>query len=379
MSVLTGHSQERQPATEEAQIAEIVQGFLALQARAAGPDGPRRRASHAKGVCVRAQFEVFDVTAGRNPALAARLAKGIYATPGIYPATVRFSNSDPKVKSDYQTDVRALSFAVDLAPDGLAAPGGNTVRQDLSLQSATTLPINDLHAFVVLVKMLTASSPARVLWSLPFRDKLVFARTIMKARLQTRQPVRPYQQLRDWSNVPFRHGAADVVKYSASPCAGNPARPLQANNPNALQDELVRHLNEDITMSSFDIGLQFLDTEKMTYWGKRRDPDFWIENASVEWKETQAPFHTVGRLTLLPRSQLSADASAAMYIDVTENSTPDSTPVGVINRGTVASGVGEPKGAPGHTVTLVRSRAGPWVLRPRPSARARPERNDGIV
>jgi hypothetical protein len=69
-----------------------------------------------------------------------------------------------------------------------------------------------------------------------------------------------------------------------------------------------------------------------TYKGKRRDADFWIENPSVEWKESQAPFHTVGRLTLLPRSQLSADESAAMYIDVTENSTPDSMPVGAVNR-----------------------------------------------
>ncbi len=158
-----------------------------------------------------------------------------------------------------------------------------------------------------MVKVLTASSPARGLWALPLRDKLVFAQTMMKAKLQTRQPLRPYQQLRYWSNVPFRHGATDVVKYSATPHAGNPARPLQSNNPNALRDELIRHLNEDTTMSSFDFGLQFLDTEKMTYRGKRRDADFWIENPSVEWKETQSPFHTVGRLTLLPNSQLSAD------------------------------------------------------------------------
>jgi hypothetical protein len=52
----------------------------------------------------------------------------------------------------------------------------------------------------------------------------------------------------------------------------------------------------------------------------------------VEWKEAQSPFHTVGRLTLLPRSQLSADASAAMYIDVTENAMTESTPVGAVNR-----------------------------------------------
>jgi hypothetical protein len=91
-------------------------------------------------------------------------------------------------------------------------------------------------------------------------------------------------------------------------------------------------LDEDATPSSFDFALQFLDAERMTYRGKRRDASYWIENASVEWKESQAPFHTVGRLTLAPKSQLSAEASAAMYIDVTEHSTPDSTPVGAVNR-----------------------------------------------
>ena len=106
-------------------------------------------------------------------------------------------------------------------------------------------------------------------------------------------------------------------------------------------------------MSSFDFGLQFLDTEKMTYRGKRRDADFWIENPSVEWKETQAPFHTVGRLTLLPRSQLSADESAAMYIDVTENSTPDSMPVGAVNRARWQAELASRKAAHGQIMTLV--------------------------
>ncbi len=46
-------------------------------------------------------------------------------------------------------------------------------------------------------------------------------------------------------------------------------------------------------MSGFDFGLQFLDADRMTYWGQRRDASFWTENASLEWKETEAPFHTV--------------------------------------------------------------------------------------
>jgi hypothetical protein len=150
--------------------------------------------------------------------------------------------------------------------------------------------------------------------------------------LQARQPLKPYQQLRYWSTVPFRHGPMDVVKQSAMPSPGNPSRPLQKSNPDALQDELVRHIEEDGTMSSFDFGLQFLDTGNMTYWGKHRDASFWIENASVEWKEAQAPFHTVARLTLMPKSQLSIHASEASYFDVTGNSAPDSAPVGSINR-----------------------------------------------
>jgi len=30
-------------------------------------------------------------------------------------------------------------------------------------------------------------------------------------------------------------------------------------------------------MSAFDFGVQFLDVDKMTYWGKCRDASFWIE------------------------------------------------------------------------------------------------------
>jgi hypothetical protein len=324
---------ERSLVREKVIIAEIVERVLAMQANAAAlHKRPLARGTHAKGVCARAQFEVLNVTAERDPALGARLARGIYARPMTYPAVVRFANSDPNVSSDCKADVRSLSFSIDLAPAGVAVGGANAARQDYSMQSATTLPINDAPAFLGLMKVLTASNPAKGAWELPWRDKLAFARTTILAQLQVHQPIKAYQQLRYWSNVPFRHGAADVVKYSATPRPGNPARALPRNNPNALRDELVRHLNEDAQMSSFDFALQFLDAARMTYWGKHRDAAFWIENASVEWNEMQAPFHTVARLTLLPKSQLPADVGEAVYFDVTGNSTPDSTPLGSINR-----------------------------------------------
>jgi hypothetical protein len=330
---VTGSEAERNLSAERAYTEEIVERILLMQANAAAKQHrPLGRGTHAKGVNAGAQFEVFDVTVGRDRALAARLARGIFARPGTYPATVRFANSDPQVNSDFKADVRSLSFSVDLTRDGAAVPADGGERQDFSLQNATTLPINDARAFLATMKLLTASSPAKGLWSLSLQDKLRVLRTLVLAQLQARQPLKPYQQLRYWSTVPFRHGPMDVVKQSAMPSPGNPSRPLQKSNPDALQDELVRHIEEDGTMSSFDFGLQFLDTGNMTYWGKRRDASFWIENASVEWKEAHAPFHTVARLTLMPKSRLSMHASEASYFDVTGNSAPDSAPVGSINR-----------------------------------------------
>jgi hypothetical protein len=330
---VTASDAERSLAAEKADIEEIVQKVLKLQSQAAAQQHrPLGRGTHVKGVSARAQFEVFDVAAGRDPVLAARLAKGMFAKPAIYPAVVRFANADQKINSDFKPDVRALSFSVDLTRDGTAPVNGHPSRQDFSMQNATTLPINDARAFLATMKLLTASNPAAGLWALPGKDKLRVLRTLLLAQVQSLQTIKPYQQLRYWSTVPFRHGPSDVVKHSATPSPDNPAHPLQRSNPKGLQDELVRHINEDSKMSSFEFGVQFLDAEKMTYWGKRHDPNFWIENASLDWKEAEAPLHLIARLTLLPKSQLSADEAAATFIDVTGNSSPDSTPLGSINR-----------------------------------------------
>jgi catalase len=326
---------ERNLAAEKLYAEQIVEKVLIMQKTAAEKDHrPLGRGTHAKGVTVRAQFEVLDVSIGRDATLTARLARGIFAKPGIYPATVRFANSDSRVNSDMKPDVRSLSFSVDL-------PGGS--RQDFSMQNATTLPINDARAFLATMKLLTASNPAAGLWSLPFDDKLRVLRTLTLAELQARQKIEPYQKLRYWSTVPFRHGPFEIVKHSANPSTANPAKPLQKKNPRALKDELMRHVNEDSAMSSFDFEVQFLDPNKMTYWGKELDADFWIENASVEWRESETPFYTIGKLSLLPKSQLGAEEEESAYFDVTGNSTADSTPLGSINRARWASEVASRK------------------------------------
>ena len=287
-------------ATEDADIATLTANILTIQQRfAAGQNRPLARGTHAKGTCVRAEFEVFDLfQVIPDRALAARLAHGIFAKPGVYPAIVRFANADSHIFPDREADVRACSFSIDVPPGVL---GLSQTRQDFSMNNARTFPINDVHAFAVTTAVVTAPSIVRGIWALPFTDKMGFLRTAVLGARQKHPGSVAFQQTSYWSTVPYHHGPADVVKYAAAACPGNYAAPV-ANGTNCLQDELIRHVNDDLQMSCFDFGLQLLDTERMTYRGRRRTASFWIENASVEWKESQAPFHTVARLTLVPKS-----------------------------------------------------------------------------
>src|SRR6266481_1294439 len=167
---VTESDTDRNPAREKADIEAIAEKSLLMQANAAAQQHrPLCRGTHASGVCVRAQFEIFDLTVDRAPELAARLAKGIFAKHGAYPAVVRFANADSNVNSDFKPDVRSLSFSVDLTQGSMAGEGWS--RQDFSMQNATTLPINDSTAFLATIQVLTASNPVVGLWSLPFKDK----------------------------------------------------------------------------------------------------------------------------------------------------------------------------------------------------------------
>ena len=326
---------EKKRPSEDADIAEIVKDILTVQAAKAAHQGrPLGRGTHAKGIGVRGTFEVLDLskTIG-DPALAARLAQGPYAKPGRYDATVRFANAASQVNPDGDKDVRSVSFTTTI-PAGVI--GADATRQDYSLNNATVFPLNDARAFASFMKFSVAQARSkagalRTLWLMTFRDTITFLRTARLGAGQQRKPQTSYQKDRYWSNVPFRHGANEAIKYSLIPSPGNPSHPL-GTGPHLLRDELVRHLNEDEQMSSFDFAVQLLDAEHMTYRGRRRSASFWIENASIDWKEAEAPFHVIGRLTLVAKSLLSDDELAAMYIDVTEHSSPDTQPLGSINR-----------------------------------------------
>ena len=91
----------------------------------------------------------------------------------------------------------------------------------------------------------------------------------------------------------------------------------------------------------------------MTYWGKHHDANFWIENASVEWKEAEAPFHNVARLTLLRGSHLGPDEAKAVYFDVTGIRHPTARPLAASIAPALRRG-SQQKGTPGSNSTSMK-------------------------
>lgn len=324
---------ERKPPTEEADIAEIARDILIVQQRFA-QKGKRAlgRGTHTKGVCCRATFEVFDLSQTvPDPVLRTKLARGVFARPGRYAASVRFANAASTIERDSKADVRAMSFSIELPP-GSVAPAAT--RHDYTMNNAPVFPINNAHDFASLMRVQSKKSGLRKLWAflrLSFSDMKAVLKTAKVGKAQQNQPIHPYQQTRYWSNVPFLHGQDQAIKYSAVPSPSNAGQPIGKGDL-VLHDELVRHLTRDPEPGSFDFRLQLLDTSAMTYGGKTQDAPFWVENAMVEWNEAEAPFHTVARLTLERDSITDADQCEAAFIDVTENSIPDSRPIGGINR-----------------------------------------------
>ena len=141
------------------------------------------------------------------------------------------------------------------------------------------------------MKLLTADRPASTLWSMPFDDKLRVFRTLALAELQARRRSSPIKNYDIGVLYPSVTDPLRLSNIPASPSVSNPAAPLQRKNPKALKDELIRHINEDSAMSSFEFAVQFLDPDRMTYRGRQFDTNFWLENASVEWKESESPFY----------------------------------------------------------------------------------------
>jgi len=270
--------QERIPEGEAARLEVLASQLNAIQKRRAQKNGNVTRALHAKGLGAAAELTVL-------PDIDPRARAGIFAQPGTFRAYVRYSNGSGLRQHDKVGDVRGLAIKVLGVPGKKVIPAlENATTQDFLLVQSPTTPFKDAEEFIAFVR--AAESPAallpKVLWHF---GPLSGLRLIRKLVAGVSRPVPSVATARYFSAAPIRWGD-QAVHVALAPHASSPPGAGTPQGHDGIGDEMAARLASGPV--SYDFQLQFFKDEASTP----------IEDASVEWKEADAPFVTVARLTI---------------------------------------------------------------------------------
>ena len=320
------------PEKDEQSISDQVrQATRARIEQLYGKSEKALRDTHAKTqVCVKGTLEILDFdeaaiqqavakAAGLSAAQQAFMAlkQGILAQPRQYPVWIRFANGRTTVESDYVDDTRSISVKImDVAGERLPA-GHEAHTQDLILQNGDIFFIRNIRDYYGFFRAISASAFRVILWLL-FHPK-------QKKALKTITSHAPKSLLteRYWSGSasalglpadfdPSQPGQVPVsyplvVKYALTPVSTQPPyTPLpRAARPEAERKlAKTRHQQEGIADNYYREELiQALSKPDASYcWDLQiqvqTDPEMSIDDATVSWDESKAPFFTIGRLTV---------------------------------------------------------------------------------
>jgi len=255
----------------EAGAVRIIVEAIEKQVRAAAKEGPAPRDAHRKAHgCVRAEFRVLD-------RLPPALRVGLFARPRTYQAWIRFSNGSGSAQADSIGDGRGMAIKL------MGVEQSPSTTQDFVMINHSAFFVRNAADYVELE---TASSPVWFFvpsfnpFRLRFREGLV-------ALAIVRKKVRNVLSIRYWSMTPYRFGDG-ACKFSARP-AGDPSPFVGTESPGFLHDNLARHLKK--TSASFDFMVQL----------RTRPDSMPIEDPTITWDETAAPFVPVASITIPPQ------------------------------------------------------------------------------
>lgn len=272
--------QEDIAADEGERFLRHAQALRELQRRHA-TNGKAQRGLHAKpNAGLLAEFTVL-------PDLPPHAQVGIFAQPGTFRAYARFSNGSGHRQSDRKGDVRGIALKVLGVGGRKLIPGLEDAKtQDFLLIRSSAVPFRHADEFVALV--LAAENPAlllpRLVMALGLRRTMQILPKMIKGM---GEPMRPLAKTRYFSALPVRWGQ-HAARYALTPHDDpqGTAPPAQAKTAEHLREELAQRLRQGPV--TYDFRVQF-------YCDAARTP---IEDASVDWLETDAPYVTVARVVL---------------------------------------------------------------------------------
>ncbi len=236
------------------------------------------------------------------PNLPAELAQGLFEHDGIYSAVVRFSNSASQPQPDAIPDGRGMSIKV-LGVEGdvvLADEQGGQTQDFVMINHPVFFARNvkdylrleqvllqaDNNPLAALQMAVTAGDWNPLHWH--WREMLAVA------QIAGHLPAHPASNTY-FSMAPIRFGKY-VAKYRAKPAGDRHDSYLDLVKQMAVKADAMRLALEETLRSQqvlFEFQVQLRTTERMMP----------IEDASIEWPESESPYRTVAHL-LLPRQEI---------------------------------------------------------------------------
>jgi catalase len=312
---ITG-AQERVPPNEAAAIGKVAGTIQeAVKAAYAAGQRPALRDAHAKGHgCVKATFSVVAK-------LPEPLRQGVFAQPKSFSAWIRFSNGSGTPQDDHKGDGRGMAIKLmgvggpKLLPDEV-----NAQTQDFVMINYPVFFVRNAADYVTFTELSIAKRANEFFQKRPHEAQISAAIAAL--------PVDHVFEQRYYSMTPYLLGNR-YIKFSAIPMACLTEAPIisqatspPAGDPNYLRADMVAWLNQKDACFYFAVQPQ-TDLATMP-----------IEDPTVEWDATKAPFINVATIRI-PKQTFDSPAQQTFCEDLSFtpwHALAAHRPVGGINR-----------------------------------------------
>lgn len=276
-------AQEQIPAGEAAMTQDIIQTAIRIVDQHREPTRYLRDA-HAKAHgCVQAQV---SVATDLDPAL----RQGVFSEPGkTWQAWMRLSNGNAYPQFDNMKDARGMAIKL------LGVPGDQLLPSQQGRGEQDFVMFNHANFFVSDVaeyrqNVAAQADGKKVMAFLPGWDPRQWQVRHLFIALTTLSEAPPSPLLTTYFSVsPYKFGNLNA-KFRVTPEAGTcPAYTPPAQNrdvPNFLRSALYQQLSTDRQPACFALQIQTQDATRYMP----------IEDTSVQWKESDAPFQTVAHI-----------------------------------------------------------------------------------
>jgi catalase len=242
------------------------------------------RDAHAKAHgCVKAEVQVL-------PELPGELRQGVFSEPGkIWQATMRLSNGNAYPQFDSIRDARGMAIKLfDVPGKQLLSDQQGRSEQDFVMFSHPNFFVSNVAEYRQNVA--AQADGKKVMAFFPGWDPRAWQVRHLLIALATLAPAPSSPTQTTYFSVsPYKFGEANA-KFRVMPDPDScPAYNLPEQNrklPNFLRNALNQQLSTDRVPACFALQIQRQDANKYMP----------IEDTSIEWRESDAPFETVARI-----------------------------------------------------------------------------------